>query len=154
VLNQEFLRQNVLFKDLTESELLEIILIGHVKTYEANKVIFKEGDPGDTMYIIVSGCVRISKIQNGNEEALAVLDPKAVFGEMTMFDRKPRSAHAIAHEKCSVFAISMDDLVELFKKNRELAFKFLWAFCLTLTDRLRATNERFQVMMSLANSGF
>jgi hypothetical protein len=45
-------------------------------------------------------------------------------------------------------------LTELFEKNRDIGYKFLWAFCCTLTERLRQTNEKFQVIMSLANSGF
>lgn len=154
MLNQEFLRQTDLFKDLTDEELMEIILIGRVKKYPSDKIIFAEGDPGDTLYLIINGSVRISKILNDKEEALAVLESKSFFGEMTLFDRQPRSAHAIAHEQSSVFAISADDLKGLFDNNKSIAYKFLWSFCLTLTTRLRSTNEKFQVIMCLANSGF
>lgn len=154
MLNQDFLKQTELFKELTDEELLEIILIGHVKKYEAGTIIFAEGDPGDTLYLIISGSVRISKMQNDAEEALAVLESRSFFGEMTLFDRDERSAHAIANENASVFAISADALTQLFDKNKSIAYKFLWAFCLTLTRRLRSTNEKFQVIMSLANSGF
>lgn len=154
MLNQEFLKQTDLFKDLTDEELMEIILIGHVKKYRSGTHIFAEGDPGDTLYLITEGSVRISKMQGDTEEALAVLDARSFFGEMTLFDRQPRSAHAIAHEQASVFAISADDLKALFDRNKSIAYKFLWAFCLTLTSRLRSTNEKFQVIMSLANSGF
>ena len=154
MLNQEFLKQTDLFKELTDEELLEIILIGHVKKYKAGTHIFAEGDPGDTLYLIIEGSVRISKMQGDTEEALAVLDARSFFGEMTLFDRQPRSAHAIAHQQASVFAISADALKALFDQNKSIAYKFLWAFCLTLTSRLRSTNEKFQVIMSLANSGF
>lgn len=131
-----------------------MIMIGHVKKYEPETVIFKEGDPGDKLFLIISGSIRISKMQNGTEEALAVLEQKSFFGEMTLFDRSTRSAYAIAHDPSSVFAIATDDLIRLFERNKNIAYKFLWAFCLTLTDRLRETNEKFQVIMSLANSGF
>lgn len=154
MLSQKFLKQTVLFRDLTPEELLEIILIGHVKSYKANKVVFQEGDPGDTLFLIISGNIRISKMHEGKEEALAVLEPKSFFGEMTLFDRQPRSAFAIAHEDSRVFAISADALVKLFEKNKDIAYKFLWAFCQTLTSRLRSTNEKFQIIMSLANNGF
>lgn len=154
MLNQEFLKQTDLFKELTDDELLEIILIGHVKNYEAGTILFAEGDPGDTLLLIIDGSVRISKMQNGAEEALAVLEAKSFFGEMTLFDRQARSAHAIAHDNASVFVISADDLQALFEQNKSIAYKFLWAFCQVLTSRLRTTNEKFQVIMSLANSGF
>lgn len=154
MLNQEFLKQTDLFKELTDDELLEIIAIGRVKQFAGGKIIFAEGDPGDTLYLIIEGSVRISKMSGNNEEALAVLEARSFFGEMTLFDRQPRSAHAIAHNKASVFAISADDLKKLFDNNKSIAYKFLWSFCLTLTSRLRNTNEKFQVIMSLANSGF
>ncbi|CAM2008481.1 cyclic nucleotide-binding domain-containing protein [Acanthopleuribacter pedis] len=154
MLSQEFLRQTVLFNELTEDELLEVVMIGCVKNYNADTVIFKEGDPGDTIYLVVSGSVRISKMHNGTEEALAVLESRSFFGEMALFDRQDRSAYAIAHVQTSLFAITMQDLVALFDRNQAIAYKFLWAFCRTLTDRLRTTNEKFQVIMSLANSGF
>lgn len=154
MLNREFLKETTLFKDLTEEELLEILLIGHMQSYEPDKVIFKEGDPGDTLYLIVKGTVRISKMDRGNEEALAILEEKAFFGEMTLFDNATRSAFAIAHGRCSLFAISADALCNLFEANSLIGYKFLWAFCNTLTSRLRTANEKMQVIMSLANSGF
>ncbi len=154
MLNQEFLKQTLLFENLTEEELLEILMIGHVKKYAAGAVIFREGDPGDTLFLIVCGSVRISKMQTGSEEALAVLDAKSFFGEMTLFDRQPRSAYAIAHDDSEVFAIPADALIDLFDKNKDLGYKFLWTFCRTLANRLRDTNEKFEVIMSLANDGF
>lgn len=154
MLTQEILKQTTLFKDLSDEELLEVILIGHVKNFKADAVIFREGEPGDTLYLLLSGGVRISKFRGDNEEALAVLESRTFFGEMTLFDRQPRSAWAIAHEDTALFAIAADDLISLFKKNKNIAYKFLWAFCLTLTTRLRSTNEKFEVIMSLANDGF
>jgi len=154
VLNQEFLKQTLLFENLSEEELLDIIMIGHVKTYKAGTTLFREGDPGDTLYLIVSGSVRISKMHGGTEEALAVLDAKSFFGEMTLFDRQPRSAYAIVHEDAEVFAIPAEALVKLFHDNKELGFKVLWTFGQTLANRLRLTNEKFEVIMSLANDGF
>ncbi len=89
MLSHDFLKQTGLFKELTDEELLEIILIGHVKTFKAGSVIFEEGAPGDCLFLIISGSVRISKIQAGTEEALAVLETRSFFGEMTLFDRVP-----------------------------------------------------------------
>jgi len=153
-MNQDFLKKTLLFKDLTENELVEVILIGQLKTFEKDQVIFRDGDPGDSLYLIVDGSVRISKMQNNKEEALAILEAKSFFGEMTILDKMPRSAWAIANCDCSVFQIEADKLFDLFNKDREIAYKFLYAFCVTLTKRLRMTNEKFNIMMSLANMGF
>ena len=73
---------------------------------------------------------------------------------MTLFDAGPRSAHAIAHDDAELVVISTADLISLFEKNKTIAYKFLWSFFFFFTDRLRTTNEKFQVFMSLANSGF
>lgn len=153
-MNQEFLRQTLLFKDLTEDELVEIILIGHMKKFKANQIIFEEGDPGNDLFLIVDGAVRISKIQNKNEEALAILESKSFFGEMTLLDRQPRSAWAIAHEDSSIFVIPTDKLIGIFEKNQTIGYKFLWAFSVTLAKRLRSTNDKISIIMSLANTGF
>jgi len=153
-MNQEFLKQTLLFKDLTEDELVEIILIGHLKKFKANQIIFEEGDPGDDLFLIVDGSVRISKIQNKNEEALAILESKSFFGEMTLLDRQPRSAWAIAHEDTSIFIIPTEKLIDIFEKNLAIGYKFLWAFSVTLAKRLRSTNDKISIIMSLANTGF
>ncbi|MCB1043301.1 MAG: cyclic nucleotide-binding domain-containing protein [Acidobacteria bacterium] len=153
-MNQDFLKQTLLFQDLTEEELVEIILIGQVIGFKKDQVIFREGEPGDTLYLIVEGSVRISKMSNNCEEALTILEARSFFGEMTLFDQEPRSAWAIAHEDSSVFAIRSSDLFSVFENNRSIGYKFLWAFCQTLAKRLRMTNEKFNIMMSLANVGF
>ncbi len=153
-MNQDFLKQTLLFQDLTEEELVEIILIGQVFGFKKDQVIFREGEPGDTLYLIIDGSVRISKMSNNSEEALTILEGRSFFGEMTLFDKEPRSAWAIAHEECHVFAIQADALFTVFEKNRSIGYKFMWAFCLTLAKRLRMTNEKFNIMMSLANVGF
>ena len=150
-MNQTFLKNTSLFEDLTDDELVEIILVGKQCTYKKDAVIFAEGDPGDAMYLIMDGAVRISKFQSGGEEALAILKANDFFGEMTLFDFEPRSAHVIAHEKCSLFEIPNKALLSVFHNNKEIGFKFLWSFCKTLTKRLRSTNEKFNVMMAMAN---
>ena len=152
-MNQEFLKNTKLFEDLSEEELVEIILIGRQRSFKKGGTIFAEGDPGDSLFLIMEGGVRISLFQAGGEEALAVLSASDFFGEMTLFDVKPRSAFAIAHEDCSLFQIGYTPLLKLFRTNREIGYKFLWSFCKTLTQRLRNTNDKFNVILAMANFG-
>jgi CRP-like cAMP-binding protein len=153
-MNQDFLKQTILFQDLTEEELVEVLIIGHVQNFKAGEVIFREGDPGDRLFLIIDGSVRISKFIGANEEALAILEPKSYFGEMTILDAEPRSAWAIAHDNCVVFSVECAKLLSLFEVNRQIGYKFLWAFAITLAKRLRMTNDKFNIMMSIANLGF
>ena len=124
-MNQEFLKQTVLFQELTEEELVDVLVIGHVENFKAKDVVFKEGDPGDTLYLIIEGSIRISKFIDKNEEALAVLEPQSYFGEMTILDSEPRSAWAIAHTDATLFSIESKKLLELFEKNSTIGYKFL-----------------------------
>jgi CRP-like cAMP-binding protein len=153
MMNQEFLSQISLFKDLSSDEMAEIIMIGRNRLYKSGERICSEGDPGDSLFLIVSGCVRISKIQSGGEEALAVLKRAEFFGEMSLFEMMPRSAHVIAHEDCRLFEIKNTDLLHLFERDTNIGYKVLWSFGKTLTRRLRETNEKFNIMMAMANFG-
>ncbi len=89
-------------------------LIAQVTTEESHALgtrIFQYGDPGDKLFIILEGKVRISREVAGmGEEALAVLGPGQVFGEMALLDESPRSADARAHERCRLLVITKDCL--------------------------------------------
>jgi CRP/FNR family transcriptional regulator, cyclic AMP receptor protein len=105
--------------------------------------IFQYGDPGDKLFIIVSGKVRISRELPGMaEEALAVLGPGEVFGEMSLLDNAPRSADARAHERCTLLIIRKDDFDDLLFFHKDLAYEVLWASVRMLTGRLRETNNK------------
>ena len=76
------------------------------------------------------------------EEALAILRSGAYFGEMSLIDDAPRSAHALVHERCRLFVIAKSDLEDLLFVDRDLAYELLWNFVRTLTTRLRETNDK------------
>jgi CRP-like cAMP-binding protein len=113
-------------------------------------VIFREGDPGSEFFAILSGKVRISKLVPGiGEEALAILEPGSYFGEMALVDGTPRSAHAIAHLSCRLWAIQKQDLDDLMFLNKDLAYDILWEFVRTLSGRLRETNDKIKAFFAL-----
>lgn len=121
-------------------------MIAHVTTEEAYPYgtrIFQYGDPGDKLYIILEGKVRISREVGGmGEEALAVLGPGEVFGEMSLLDESPRSAGAIAHEKCRLLVITKDAFDDLLFLHKDLAYEVLWSCVRMLASRLRETNDK------------
>src|SRR6185437_4628061 len=81
-----------------ETDLLEQIAPSvHVMQLAEGEVIFREGDPGDLLYLVGEGSVRISKSGRGGEqETLGVIQPGNFFGEMALLDGQPRSAMAVA----------------------------------------------------------
>ncbi len=76
------------------------------RKYPKNTMIFSESQPGQELYIIQKGSVKITKIVNDNEQLLALLKPGDIFGEMSLLENKPRSASAITHEDTVLMAVN------------------------------------------------
>lgn len=140
-----------LFENFTDQELEKIRMICEGEYFKTGEIIFKEGDAGEKCYMILKGEVRISKfIPNIGEEALAVMKEGEYFGEMALIDHYPRSAHAIANTDASLLTVKKTDLQTIFITDRELGFKFLWAFTKTLSQRLRDMNDKMATFLAMA----
>jgi CRP-like cAMP-binding protein len=147
----ELLRPLPLFAALSPDELGKIAELCETKSHESGEYIFREGEPGNRLYIIVDGSVRISReIPGAGEEALAVLKRGALFGEMAVFDRSERSTDAISHGGTTVLTISRSEFEMLLEFNRDLAYKVLWAVVRMLSGRLRSTNESLKSFLALS----
>ncbi|MBK5188803.1 MAG: cyclic nucleotide-binding domain-containing protein [Gemmatimonadaceae bacterium] len=145
------LRSLPLFAALSPEEVEKIAEVCETKSYDSGAYIFREGDPGNRLFIIVEGSVRISRqIPGAGEEALAVLKRGAMFGEMAVFDRSERSTDAISHGGTTVLTISRSEFEMLLEFNRDLAFKVLWAVVRMLSGRLRSTNESLKSFLALS----
>jgi CRP/FNR family cyclic AMP-dependent transcriptional regulator len=132
-----------LFAALPPVYLRRIASIGETEMHARGSRIFEEGTPGDKVYILLEGSVRISRQVAGmGEEALAVLKTGDYFGEMALIDDFPRSADAVAHERCRCFVITKEKLADLLFVDRDLAYDLLWTFVRTLANRLRETNDK------------
>lgn len=111
--------------------------MGYEKTLGAGETLFREGDDGDQMYLIKSGKIRIVKeMSKGEEKTLAVLEAGAIFGEMAVLDKRPRSASAIAETDTELIIVNRD--VFLRKINENPFIKYVIS---TLTERLRKTDD-------------
>lgn len=147
----DLLRPIPLFTALTPDELEKIAELCESQSFESGDYIFREGEPGNRLYIIVDGGVRISRqIPGAGEEALAVLKRGALFGEMAVFDRSERSTDAISHGGTTVLTISRSEFEMLLEFNRDLAHKVLWAVVRMLSGRLRSTNESLKSFLALS----
>ena len=139
------------FRELSPGELDRIIAIGRLVSYAKDAVLFKEGDPGEALYIVVDGSVRIGKVVPGaKEEAMAFMERGSCFGEMALFDEFPRSATAFAHQECRVLFLEKQAFLGLLRGDSGIASKILWAFCRTLSIRLRETTDRIVTFFALA----
>lgn len=132
-----------IFSGLTEEGLRLLSEIAVEESFPAGATVFRHGALGDKLYLILEGRVRISRSVSGmGEEALAVLDPGDVFGEMALLDDAPRSADAHAHEACVLLSITKERFEDLLFLHKDLAYEVLWNVIRTLIRRLRATNDK------------
>jgi CRP/FNR family transcriptional regulator, cyclic AMP receptor protein len=147
----ELLRSIPLFTALSRDELGKIAELCETQSWESGEYIFREGEPGNRLYIIVEGSVRISRqIPGAGEEALAVLKRGALFGELAVIDKGERSTDAISHGGTTALTISRSEFEMLLEFNRDLAYKVLWAVVRMLSGRLRSTNDSLKSFLALS----
>ena len=102
------------------------------RNYPKDTMIFSECQTGQDMFIIQSGQVKISKMVDGNEVILAVLQKGDFFGEMALLENKPRSASAIVHEDCTLMTINRQNFDRMVATRPQLIARLTT----TLADRL------------------
>jgi CRP/FNR family transcriptional regulator, cyclic AMP receptor protein len=147
----ELLKSVAIFKDLDDEELAQVAEICKEEKFVSGEYIFHEGEHGNRLYLIVEGAVRISRdVPGSGEEALAILKPGALFGEMAVFDRSERSTHAISNGGTTTLTIGRPDFEMLLDFNRELAYKVLWSCVRLLSTRLRSTNDSLRSFLAMS----
>jgi CRP/FNR family transcriptional regulator, cyclic AMP receptor protein len=133
------LARTELFADLDPREVQAIAQVAVPRNWDRGEVIFREGDEGDTCYLIKDGAVILTREhQDGRMIALAELRAGGMFGELAMFRAEPRSATAEAIEDTTAVALLAPDLQRLIKRNPDIASKLLAA----LAERVSRTTER------------
>jgi len=93
------------------------------RTYRKDSLFFIEGEPGDEMFIIQKGSVKITKVVGDNEVLLAVLKAGDIFGEMALLENKPRGATAVAYDDCEVTMINRANFEQMIKTQPQLITK-------------------------------
>ena len=127
------------FSELEPRELQQVAQVAVPRSYDRGEVIFREGDSGDTCYVVRSGRVSIQREHmDGRTLTLAELRPGAIFGELAMFGRETRSATAEALEPTGLLAILSVDVQRVIQSSPAIALKMLGA----MAERLRRANER------------
>jgi len=142
-----FLKTVPLMSGVEDSDLPSIAAAMHELSFPADKVIFREKDPGDFMYIIVKGSVRIVK-GTTNPLVLAILNSKEFFGEMALFDQEARSATVEAQEDVTLLGLEGARFLQLLSKYP----RFGLALVRTLAGRLREMHQ--EVLNARAQADF
>jgi len=134
-----FLRTVPLFSKLDDSELVRFTELTREKAYPKGSVIVFEDDPGDSLFVVRQGRVKVVLIgEDGREVILGVLGVGEHFGELSLIDDQPRSAHVIAMEDTNLLVLRRDDFRRRVESNPLVA----WALLAELARRLRRADSK------------
>lgn len=140
-LDAVLLKKVPLFSEFSDEDLAAIAALMQGRRYAKHAVLVYEGDPGDSLYIVVKGNVAVTRVSNeGKESILSILKEGDFFGEMGVLDASPRSATIKALGDVEVALLARKDFVELLGRSPQMALRMV----LTLSARLRATNQAMQ----------
>jgi CRP/FNR family transcriptional regulator, cyclic AMP receptor protein len=139
-MNSEELKQIAVLEGVDEAGRNRLAAVLEQKDYTDGQTIFAEGDPGDSMYFIVKGCIRIEKRAQTNaavQKTLAVLESGDYFGEMALLDQKPRSASAGAVGGATLLRLSKAAFDKIQKENSTAGMSVLFGMIRTSSERIR-----------------
>src|SRR6266581_1651070 len=141
-----YLKQVPLFADLEDEEIRELMTLARRRIFRAGEVIFHRDDPGQVLYLIKEGKVKICLISpDGQEMTLTVFGKGECFGELGLLDGLPRSADAIAMERVECYTIQRSDFNNAIMKNPKIAIQVMEV----LSRRLRKTDEKIEDLVVL-----
>ena len=148
-----------LFRSLAPAELRALRAITQERRFPAGTEIFREGDPGDGVYVVSDGLVEISGLVSGEaRRVFSQLGPGEIFGEMAVIERRPRSATATALKDTSVYFIPRDEMLALLQRSPSSAFNVLQEISRRLREfdqlhlRVVLQAERLAVVGTFARS--
>ncbi len=135
-----------IFADLPDEDIQALSSVAKRRTFRAGEVIFHRDDPGQVLYIIKDGKVKICIISpDGQEVSLAVLGKGEYFGEFALLDGLPRSTDAVALEKVECYTLQRSDFHNAILKNPKIAILVMEA----LIKRLRNTDQMVEDLIFL-----
>jgi hypothetical protein len=146
------LRRVKILAGMTEPQLERFAHFVQVEQVPQWRVIVRQGEPGDAMYFILSGELRVRINVMERETILATIGPGEFFGDISLLDKGPRSADVVANSDAVVAKISASALEELSAQAPDLAAAFLKGLGRTLTARIRADNKRFSDSVKFARA--
>jgi CRP/FNR family cyclic AMP-dependent transcriptional regulator len=135
------IERNSLFRGLKPSTLEQVADLASRRTYKGGAVVFLRGDPGDALYGVVTGRVRISASAPGGKEVfLNIMEPGDAFGEIALLDGQPRTAAATTLSPTELIIIQRDQFLALLQREPKLAVHLIELLC----KRVRWTSEQME----------
>ena len=135
---EEVVRRAPLFTALDEAAALSLRASMDTVKIAKGSILFKEGDDGEHLYVIIDGKLKLGTSSgDGRENLLSILGPGEMFGELSLFDPGPRTSTATAVTDAKLLSLSHEKVIPWLKQNPEVSLQLLTR----LSQRLRRTNE-------------
>lgn len=135
-----------LFSGLDDSELDALLTLSKPVTVKARSQVCRKGEPGDALYIVIAGKLKVSAhSEDGREAILAILEDGETFGEMSMLDEQPRSASVIAVQDSELLVIQRRDFIDYLERSPKVSIALLSILC----QRLRLMDDMLEDMRFL-----
>ncbi len=131
-------RKHAFFADFTDQELEDLFDVAQSVTYKARQQIFGQGDDGDSMFILLSGKIKISSFSSGGKETvLTFMGPGDILGEIALLDDGPRTAAAVVLEETRALMVTRARFIPFIETHPKVALKLFKVLC----ARLRRTDQ-------------
>jgi CRP-like cAMP-binding protein len=135
---EEVVRRAPLFTALDEAAAVSLRASMDSVKIAKGSILFKEGDDGEHLYVIIDGKLKLGTSSgDGRENLLSILGPGEMFGELSLFDPGPRTSTATAVTDAKLLSLSHEKVIPWLKQNPEVSLQLLTR----LSQRLRRTNE-------------
>jgi CRP-like cAMP-binding protein len=142
----DFLSTVPLFRSLAPAEVAAFSQLTREKSYPKGSVILFEDDPGDSLFVVRDGRVKVVLVaEDGREVILGMLGIGEHFGELALIDDQPRSAHVVAMEDSTLLVLRRED----FRRRVEQSPAVAWALLMELSRRLRRADDKIGSLVLL-----
>jgi len=140
------LRNHPFFQGLAEGLIEQLSSHAITRAVKGGKIIYAKGDPGNSLFAVVGGTVKISvPSMDGKDTVFNLLNEGEIFGEIALLDGRPRSADVTAVTDCELMMISRRDFLPLMQSHSEISLKLIDLLCV----KLRRTSEQVEDVMFL-----
>lgn len=136
-----FIRQVPIFKELRDDFLVRLASVMNELSFPANHTIFKQGQEGRSLYVVVAGRVRV----HIEDHTIVTLEKNSCFGEMSVFDAEPRSASVTTLEACDCLVLTQQQLYEAIDETPGVAVNIIRL----LSHRIRELNHKLNSVIQV-----
>ena len=142
------IKNSTMLQGLSEDEFGKLAALCEIRKMGEGTTVFIENMPGESLFLVKKGTIRISKMfAEGDEKTLVVLGPEDIFGEMAVIDGLPRSATARVAEDAELISLKKKSLEQLSKDDAALALKIVSNIVRVFSKRVREANEEYRDML-------